>query len=200
MITNTFNISLMELHDINECARVLSIAMLNNPLHVAVLRGNGESHRVIIEKMFIDLFNKRPGITFVAKEDNKIVGVMRMKSCCGSTPEDNFEKQKQDNSVKYRIAFWHREWALRDPGEQHWHLGPIGVLPSNRGLGLGSRLMELFCQEVDKCSAKAFLETDLDENVLFYKKFGFKIVSTSNIFDVESRYMARAAQIKLIDA
>ena len=194
MNVDTFKITLMELNDIHESARVLSIAMLNNPLHIAVLKGKGESQRVIIENMFIDVFNKLPGITFIAKEDKNIVGVMRMKSCCGSKYEDNFEKQKAENSIDYRIAFWHREWALRDPVKQHWHLGPIGVLPSHRGLGIGTTFMKLFCKEVDKCSANAFLETDFDENVLFYNTFGFEVVSKSTIFDVESRYMVRAAQ------
>jgi ribosomal protein S18 acetylase RimI-like enzyme len=194
MNVDTFNIRLMELNDIHESAKVLSIAMLNNPLHIAVLKGNGESQRVIIENMFIDLFNKHPGITFIAKEDKNIVGVMRMKSCCGSNPEDNYDKQKEENTIDYRIAFWHREWALKDPVEQHWHLGPIGVLPSHRGLGIGTTLMKIFCKEVDSCLANAFLETDFDENVLFYKKFGFEVVSKSNIFDVESRYMVRAAK------
>ena len=54
--------------------------------------------------------------------------------------------------------------------------------------------MKIFCKEVDSCFANAFLETDFDENVLFYKKFGFEVVSQSNIFDVESRYMVRAAK------
>ncbi len=192
MNVDTFKIRLMELNDIHESAKVLSIAMLDNPQHIAVLKGNGESQRVIIENMFIDLFNKLPGITFIAKEDKNIVGVMRMRSCCGSKPEDYDEKQKEENTIDYRIAFWRREWALKDPVEQHWHLGPIGVLPSHRGLGIGTNFMKIFCKEVDSCLAKAFLETDFDENVLFYKKFGFEVVSKSKIFDVESRYMVRS--------
>ena len=32
--------------------------------------------------------------------------------------------------------------------------------------------MQRFCKEVDKCSAKAFLETDLDENIHYFEKFG----------------------------
>lgn len=196
MTAHPFKISLMELNDVHESAKVLSIAMQNNPLHIAVLKGNGESQRVIIEKMFIDLFKKLPGTTFIAKEDKKIVGAMRMKSCCGSEFEENNKKQKEENTIDCRIAFWLREWALRDPVEQHWHLGPIGVLPTHRGLGVGTALMNRFCKEVDGCHAAAYLETDLDENVLFYKKFGFKIVSRSHIFEVESRYMARAAKIE----
>ena len=47
---------------------------------------------------------------------------------------------------------------------------------------------------MDACSAKAYLETDLDENVRFYKKLGFEIISKSIIFHVENRYMERIAQ------
>jgi len=52
---------------------------------------------------------------------------------------------------------------------------------------------------VDACSAKAYLETDLDENVRFYKKFGFEIISKSIIFHVENRYMARVYKHDLME-
>ena len=192
---DTFNISLMELSDMQESAKVLSIAMLNNPLHIAVFKGNGEKQRLEIERMFIELFSNLPNITFLAKERDKIVGVMRMKSCVGRKTEDEIKEQEDENDINYRKNFWLREWSIRDPVEQHWHLGPIGVLPSHRRLGLGSRLMACFCKEVDKCFARAYLETDLDENVLFYKKFGFEVTSKSSIFNVENKYMVRAPQI-----
>ncbi len=37
-----------------------------NPLHVAVFRGQGKKERLKIEKMFSELLNDFPGITFVA--------------------------------------------------------------------------------------------------------------------------------------
>ena len=55
-------------------------------------------------------------------------------------------------------------------------------------------LMERFCKEVDACKAEAYLETDVDKNVHFYEKFGFKVVSESEIFNVKNRYMLRASQ------
>jgi ribosomal protein S18 acetylase RimI-like enzyme len=191
---DTFNISLMELSDVQESAKVLSVAMLNNSLHIAVFRGNGEKQRIAIESMFLELFTNVPGITFLTKERGKIVGVMRIKSCMGRKAIDEAAEQEDENDINYRKQFWLRQWAIEDPVYQHWHLGPIGVLPTHRRLGLGSRLMSVFCDQVDKCSAKAYLETDLDENVFFYKKFGFKVVSTSSIFNVESRYMTRDIQ------
>ena len=80
---NSLRISFMERNNIQESARVLSAAMLDNPLHGAVFRGKGESERLEIEKMFFELFNELPGIVFLAKEEQNIIGVMRMKSCQG---------------------------------------------------------------------------------------------------------------------
>jgi ribosomal protein S18 acetylase RimI-like enzyme len=189
-----FHISFMEHDDIEESAKVLSLAMLNNPLHIAVFRGNSENERLEIEKMFYKLLVELPGIVFLAKEHQKIVGVMRMKSCVGGEVIDESAESKDENNISWRKSVWQKEWAIHDPLEQHWHLGPIGVLPSHRGLGIGSRLMQRFCKEVDSCATKAFLETDLDENVRFYKKFGFEIISKSTIFNVETRYMERVSQ------
>ena len=190
---SSFQISFMEKSDVREAARVLSIAMLNNPLHVAVFQGNGEKERLEIEKMFSDLFLIFPGIVFLAKENRNIIGVMRMKSCEGNRVADDPKDADEKNDTDWRKSVWHGEWARRDPLSLHWHLGPIGVLPSHQGLGIGSKLMESFCKEVDACLAKAYLETDLDKNVRFYEKFGFKIVSESEIFGVKNRYMLRAS-------
>jgi len=72
--------------DIQESASVLSVAMLDARLHVAVLLGKDENERREIKKMFIGLFTQLPGIVFIAKEKQRIVGVMRMKSCEGFKP------------------------------------------------------------------------------------------------------------------
>jgi ribosomal protein S18 acetylase RimI-like enzyme len=187
-------ISLMEKSDIQESAYVLSAAMLDNPLHLAVFQGKGEKERMEIEKMFCELLIELPGIVFLAKEKQNIVGVMRMKSCQGrkvaAVPKDAID----DNDIGWRKSLWHTEWGRHDPIEQHWHLGPIGVLPSHQGSGIGTMLMERFCREVDACFAKAYLETEGDKNVRFYEKFGFEVVRESEIFDVKNRYMLRVSK------
>ncbi|MBT8356628.1 MAG: GNAT family N-acetyltransferase [Deltaproteobacteria bacterium] len=188
---SNFQISFMEQSDIQKSARVLSVAMLNNPLHVAVFLGKDEKERLEIEKMFSQLLTELPGIVFLAKEKQNIIGVMRMKSCEGSKATDDPKESKDENDIGWRKSLWHTEWARHEPLSQHWHLGPIGVLPSHQGLGIGSMLMERFCREVDACMAKAYLETEGDKNVRFYEKFGFKIVAESEIFDVKNRYMLR---------
>ena len=187
-------ISFMEKSDIQESARVLSIAMLDNPLHVAILQGKGEKERIEIEKMFCELLTELPGIVFLAKEKQNIIGVMRMKSCQGHKVAEVPKDEIDENDIGWRKSQWHAEWARHDPLEQHWHLGPIGVLPSHQGSGIGSLLMERLCSEVDACSAKAYLETEGDKNMRFYKKFGFDIIAKSIIFSVENLYMERVSQ------
>ena len=76
-----FSITFLEKSDISESSRVLSEAMLNVPLHIAVFQGHGEKERKIIEKMFFELLTDLPGYTFLARMRRQIVGVMRMKSC-----------------------------------------------------------------------------------------------------------------------
>jgi len=189
----SFHISFMEKNDIKKSAEVLSIAMLNNPQHLGVFLGNGENVRLEIEEMFFELFNNLPGIVFLAKEDEKVIGVMRMNSCIGKVIDEQ-DSVEGLNDINWRKSVWFKEWAKHDPIEQHWHLGPIGVLPTHQGSGIGSILMERFCKEVDACMAKAYLETDLDKNVRFYEKFGFEVVRESEIFDVKNRYMLRASK------
>ena len=188
------NISLMQSSERHECARVLSVAMLDAKLHMAVFQGSGELERQILEEMFDGLFIGLPGIIFLAKENEQIIGVMRMKSCDGCQPVASPGEPEDENELSWRQSVWHAEWAQHEPKSQHWHLGPIGVLPSHQGQGIGSLLMARFCREVDACQADAYLETDVDKNVRFYKKFGFQVVSESDIFDVKNRYMLRPYQ------
>jgi len=53
----TLQISFMEKSDIRESARVLSVAMLDNPLHIAVFMGKDEKERMEIEKMYAFMRN-----------------------------------------------------------------------------------------------------------------------------------------------
>ena len=182
-----FSISFLEKSDISESSRVLSEAMLNVPLHIAVFQGHGEEERKIIENMFFGLLSDLPGITFLARINRQIVGVMRMKSCSGSKVTNEHARTGDVTNMDWRKSYWHNEWARHDPLDQHWHLGPVGVLPSHQGEGIGTKLLSRFCQEVDACLSPAYLETDTDKNVRFYERFGFEVVKETEIFDVKNR-------------
>ena len=186
-----FSITFLEKSDISESSRVLSEAMLNVPLHIAVFQGNGEKEFKIIENIFFGLLSDLPGITFLARLNRQILGVMRMKSCSGSKVTNEHAQTGDVTNLDWRKSYWHNEWARHDPLDQHWHLGPVGVLPSHQGKGIGTKLLSRFCQEVDACLSPAYLETDTDKNVRFYERFGFEVVKETEIFDVKNRYMWR---------
>ena len=111
---SNFHISFMEQNDIQKSAKVLSIAMLNNPHHIGIFLGNGENERIEIEKMFFELFNNLPGIVFLAKENEKIIGVMRMKSCIGKVIDDP-DVFEDENEIKLSGAGEFHPYALQDP-------------------------------------------------------------------------------------
>jgi len=186
-----FSITFLEKSDISESSRVLSEAMLNVPLHIAIFQGHGEKERKMIENIFFELLRDFSGITFLARINSQIVGVMRMKSCSGSKVTNEYAQTEDITNLEWRKSYWQNEWARHDPLDQHWHLGPVGVLPSQQGKGIGTKLLSRFCQEVDACLSPAYLETDTDKNVRFYERFGFEVVKETEIFDVKNRYMWR---------
>jgi GNAT superfamily N-acetyltransferase len=175
-------ISFLEKSNISEASRVLSEAMLKNPLHIAVFQGHGEKERIIIEKMFFELLSNLPDITFLAWMDRQIVGVMRMKSCDGRKASNEHAQTDDVENLDWRKSYWHNEWARHDPLDQHWHLGPVGVLPSHQEKGIGTKLLSRFCKEVDACLSPAYLETDTDRNVQFYERFGFEVTQETKTF------------------
>ena len=184
-------IQLAEKDEIREAAYVLSFAMLDNPIHLAVYQGQGEKERVETEKAFLDILNEIPAKIFLAKSEEQIVGVMRMRPCTGSEALDLQADKVDVNDFESRKSLWLNEWARRDPKYQHWHLGPLGVLPSYQKEGVGTKLMQRTCEEVDGLKAIAYLETDRERNVGLYRKFGFEVVDESLILMVKNTYMRR---------
>jgi len=176
-------------------AKVLSEAILKIPLHIAVFQGHGEKQRKLIEEMFIEFLSDLPSITFLARIEKEVIGVMRMKSCESRKVPDVHPQIEDINYLNWRIFFWHRKWARNDPLDPHWHLGPVGVLPSHQGRGVGTELLKRFFYEVDACSAPAYLETDTHKNVQFYERFDFQVSGESEIFGVNNHYMWRDPQM-----
>jgi len=85
-------------------------------------------------------------------------------------------------------------WAKHDPRERHWHLGPIGIHPDLQGQGVGSALLSAFLKTVDQQRSPAYLEADVDRNVVLYEKFGFSVIGHADINGVNNRFMWRPAR------
>jgi ribosomal protein S18 acetylase RimI-like enzyme len=184
-----------------QASNVLSIAMVSNPMHVAVLSGQGEPERQRLEDMFLEMLIERPRRVFVTKQESKIVGVIRSQECHEEPASQELVAAEVDEEdledTDSRIAHWLRVWDELDPLEPHRHLGPIGVLPEFQGHGIGSMMMESFCAEVDANGESAYLETDKPENVRFYEKFDFGLASETDILGVKNYFMWRPKKRKL---
>ncbi len=181
-------------------ARILSAAMLSNPIHVAVLQGQSKDQREYLEARFAGLLLGNPQEVLVAKHGGKMVGVLRSYPCKGHqrSPEEARERdhigEAEPVDLDARIAHWHEVWDRHDPPEPHIHLGPVGVLPEFQGRGIGRGLMIRFCARVDSEGKPAFLETDRPENVRFYEKSGFRVVDEIRLFGVPIFFMRRPGQ------
>jgi hypothetical protein len=47
---------------------------------------------------------------------------------------------------------------------------------------------------VDRQGSPAFLETDVDRNVLLYEKFGLRVIAQQDILAINQRFMWREAR------
>jgi ribosomal protein S18 acetylase RimI-like enzyme len=66
------------------------------------------------------------------------------------------------------------------PGD-HWYLMQIGVLPEHQGRGIGSQLLTPMFERFDQRGEVCYLETETPENVTFYEKRGFRVVTEAPI-------------------
>ena len=182
--------------EIQEAASLLSKAFILTKFSSKVAGGQDEKHRRMLEIGFKTMLDKKPGKKFVAKDNGKIVGVMRMAKwpdCQNSIPR-GFEKIPTllfGRKSALRLFKFRSIWKKHDPKKPHWHIDPIGVLPEMQGKGIGSKLLTFFCNYIDKENVAAYHETDQEQNVRLYEKFGYKVVGTEPIFSVTNWFLWR---------
>lgn len=64
----------------------------------------------------------------------------------------------------------------RNAPMKHWYLQTLAVDPIHQKQGYGGILIQKMCELLDKQKLPAYLETNTEENVGFYKKYGFEVV------------------------
>ena len=65
----------------------------------------------------------------------------------------------------------------REAPGPHWYLWALGVEPERQGRGIGSRLIAPVLAQADREGVPCYLETETEDNVAFYQKRGFGVVS-----------------------
>ena len=188
--------------EIEEVLDVLSRGMRDNPLHVAAFGEDPERRRRRFRGLMAAAFSIRNfSHTLVAqREDGVIVGV------CGMMPPGNclpdFGQRLRllpallsaGPRAVGRTMQWLGVWEKHDPEERHWHLGPLAVDAHLQGMGVGSRLMQIFCARMDAAREDAYLETDKEINVRFYERFGFEVLDEQEVLGVTNYFMLRRAE------
>ncbi len=194
-------IGAIETTEIREAARVLSRGMRDNPLHIAAF-GRDPTHRT---QILYRLFSKLLAVTDLPmlaarRADGTIVGVLGM-SCPASRRPSAAQQLRlllcllsNGPRATLRTLRWVGTWAKREPDGRHWHLGPVAVDTGLQGMGVGSRLMEVYCAQVDASGEDAYLETDKPGNVRFYERFGFELVGEQEVLGIPNWFMLRQAE------
>jgi GNAT superfamily N-acetyltransferase len=70
-------------------------------------------------------------------------------------------------------------WAIDKvhPRERLWYLELLAVDPSVQRRGIGAALQEHLYQEADADQLPSYLETQKEENLAYYRRFGYELVS-----------------------
>lgn len=176
--------------------------MRDNPLHVRVFGDEPDARQQALTRLFTAAISRVGSRGFVegAFEDGLLVGV------CGRVPPGKCrltlgEKLKflpsmlqgQPWSVVSSLYSWVGAWSKQDPDADHWHLGPVAVLRSHQGKGIGTALLKSFCDRMDPLRSAAYLETDRESNVRFYEREGFTVAGRKDVVGVPCWFMSRPA-------
>jgi ribosomal protein S18 acetylase RimI-like enzyme len=181
---------------------LLARAFAKNPIHLAAFGADLviERNRAFF-KVGLSLFRGR---RLVVVEGSRILGFMHWVE----SPGCKFSAGQRLGLVPtmlrgfgikstLRVGSWLSAWATNDHDSAHWHFGPIGVDPETQGKGAGRLLMNVFCSALDEGSVLGFLETDQEENVGFYKKFGFEIVKEVEVIGAKTYFMTRVGRMAM---
>ena len=180
---------------LDDASRVLARAFVTNPLHVAVFGPDATAKNLAFFRIGLSLMR---GSKFVATDSSRIIGVVHWVDSFGCQ-FSGAEKIRMTPALvrafgfrsARRLGSWLSVWSRNDPVEPHSHFGPIGVEPVEQGRRIGRRLMEHYCETIDRSDAPGYLETDRPENVDFYRRFGFETIREVPILGVKNYLMWR---------
>ena len=192
-------ISSLKRAEIDKAAALAGLAFIETPLCRAAIGGTSAKHLKRLQMGLKKQIGLKVGELLAARENEELVGVLRMV-----TSPDCQKKALPTFAVPFaflsigktalRLYEWRKAWGKRDPGQPHYHIDPLAVLPDKQGRGIGSALMTRFCEHVDTCEMHAYLETDQQRNVRLYERFGFEVQDMDTVIGVKNWFMWRKAR------
>jgi len=181
--------------------RVLARAFRDSPLNVAVigsdperrLRANLHGARALLPAALAQ------GLVLVAREDAAAQGLLVATPPFGwPLPAPSLRAHlRRVLGQGLRVA---RRWGLVfealarvHPREPHWYLSTLGVDPTAQGRGVGTALLAHWLAGVDADALPAWLETDRQANVAFYRRAGFEVARRTEVLGTTVWCMGRPA-------
>ena len=186
--------------EVGDALDVIARGMRDNPLHLAAYGEDPERRLRKIHKFVSAAFAVKnfSSYTLVARRgDGAIVGVCGMLppgDCLPTLGEKlGMMPRLLSNGPRAvgRLMRWLGVWDKHHPMERHLHLGPVAVDAHLQGMGVGSKLMQAFCAQMDVAGEYVYLETDKQINVRFYERFGFGVISEDEVLGTPNWFMLR---------
>jgi GNAT superfamily N-acetyltransferase len=198
-------------------AGVAARGMRDNPNSIALFGHDPVRRARSLEPMFHLVLQSLLRPALVARRQGHIVGIAAMAPAEGCFFHQTRARNRTVHFAGKRISVslpsvpWPLLWQLlrlgpgalaristlgeegmrHDPREPHQHVELVVVDAGLQGMGIGRRMMEELCREMDRHPEIAHLETDKEENVRFYERFGFEVTGEVRILGVRNWYMHR---------
>ena len=172
---------------------VLARAFRDNPLDVAVIGGSPE------RRLRSVTWGMRSSVRAARRADAVLLGIWTDASAPEGVllalPSSALPLQLPPLLGHLRSTFGQglrasRRWAIvfralagYQPDEPHWYLSLLGVAETSRRAGLGSSLLESWLRDVDSDRLPAYLETDREANLGFYRRHGFEVTDELSVLE-----------------
>lgn len=191
-------------NDVERCAFVIRESFREDPLYVHMMRTDDEKmgfSKFLIRK---SLLLGETGL--VAVHEDEIVGVaslekdsghliknLMMQLKWGLIKEAMTLKKSIGNEQFGFINQYMRFTTSVRPKVFHHYLVFVGVLPTHQGQGVGREMLDYLhgIVDADEKSAGIGLDTENEANVGYYMRFGYELVATKKIGDVDIYAMFR---------
>jgi ribosomal protein S18 acetylase RimI-like enzyme len=187
--------------ELDRATAVTVRAFLDSPMTVACWGAEAGRRERGLQSLFGVFLQAMPTTPIIALREDTVVGVLGMSppGTCLHTPLSATLRVMtsmvlRSPATANRFRQWMVEYERRDPAEAHWHLGPVAVEPASQHRGIGSLLLQRFCDTLDGEHAAAYLETDQMANVRLYERFGFVETGQAAILGTTNWFMQRSAR------
>ncbi len=168
--------------DVATLAKVLAVAFDDDPVLSWAVRQD-ERRAIALEKFFETMLLWR-GMPY-----GEVTTTLELDACAMWVPPGKWRtktppweqlrlvpKMIRLTSLRRlpRFLTFIRVLAENHPGESHFYLPFIGVLPGKQGGGLGTALLAATLDQLDRDGIPAYLENSNEQNHRLYERHGFR--------------------------